>query len=90
MSEEQSQTHCGSSHGSLADQMIDVWEVWPHYDKDYDYILTDDGSDVERLVQAVAESWMDSSRNPGEELRITVKAKEMTPHDYEEATAPAP
>ena len=71
-------------------QMIDVWEVWPHCDKDYDYILTDDGSDVERLVHAVAESWMDSCPNPGEELQITIKAKEMIRHDYEEATAPAP
>ena len=90
MSTDESQSSCGSSHGSHADQMIDVWEVWPHYNKEYDYILTDDGSDVERLVLAVAESWMDSCPSPGEELQITIKANEMTRHDYEDATAPPP
>ncbi|MBK7092385.1 MAG: hypothetical protein IPH59_11810 [bacterium] len=73
-----------------SEKMIDVWEVWPHYDQSYDYILTDDGHSIESHVQAVVEAWMDMCPGAGEELTIRVKAKEMSRHDYEEQTSPEP
>ena len=64
-------------------EIINVWEITLLYDKESDYILTDDGHIVESLVHDVAESWMDTCPKPGEEFQITIKAKEMTRQEYE-------
>jgi hypothetical protein len=72
------------------DKLIDVWEVWPHWDTTYDYFICNDGCQVEEAVRQVAESFMDACPPPGESRTITIKVKEMPRHEYEELTAPEP
>ena len=70
--------------------MIDVWEVWPHWLPECDYFLGDADTPIEDVVARVVESWLDESPNTGEQLAITIKAKEMRRAAYEELTAPEP
>ncbi len=73
-----------------SEKMVDTWEVWPHYDTSYDYLVTDDTTEAEEAVATVVERWMDESIQEGEELVIRVKYKQMTRFDYDEMTAPEP
>lgn len=67
-------------------EQIDVWEVCPHYDTDYDYLLTDSPIDLESAVSMVVESWVDSCVDDGEELVVKVKARSMTRMEYARLT----
>ena len=75
---------------SAADPTIDVWEIHPHYDADYDYLITDEGTKVEEYVALVAERWLDGCPDVGEGLKIRVKVRQMKRHEYEELTTGQP
>ena len=47
------------------------WEVWPHYDRDYDYLTTDDDTEAwGAAVQALENQW--DQLEPGESATVTI------------------
>ena len=71
-------------------EIIPVWEVWPHYNTDYDYLITDRYDEVHSAAGRVVEQWVDACPAAGEEMTLRVRLREMTRHEFEELTAPEP
>jgi len=78
------------ARASARSDKIDVWEVWPHYDTQFDYLLTDNEQTAYDAACRAAEKFLDEAAEPGEEFNIKIKVKEMTREDYEVAIAPPP
>lgn len=69
------------------DDVIDVWEVSPHIDTSFDYVIFDDHTKAIRYVADLAESIIDEIGH-GDEATITIKHTTMTRYDFEECGEP--
>ena len=65
---------------------IDVWEVYPHLNTDYDYAIFDDHTRAIEYAKEVVSSFIDDASS-GEELELKIKHTTMTRGDFEEAYA---
>lgn len=73
---------CSSASQSPDDQ-IDVWEITPHLNTDYDIAIYDSPERVIEHFRALAEEALDSLGH-GDGMTITIKHTTMSRHDYEE------
>lgn len=69
---------------SSNDEQIDVWEVHPHLNMDYDYAIFDDHSQAIEYAKTVIESFIDDAQE-NDELQMKIKHVTMTRYDFEEA-----
>ena len=65
-------------------EQIDVWEVSPHLNTDYDYAIFDDYHRAIEYAKEVVESVCDGL-GTGDEVQIKIKLKAMTRYDFDEA-----
>lgn len=62
-------------------EVIDVWEVEPHKDPQFDIYCTDDASHLHKYVGEVAEQLLDNLVE--ETVTITIRHREMTRGEFE-------
>ena len=66
------------------DVEIDVWEVYPHLNTDYDYAIFDDHTRAIEYARDVVSQFIDDcGRN--DELEMKIKQIVMTRGDFDEA-----
>lgn len=65
---------------------IDVWEVHPHLNTDYDYAVFDDHVRAIEYAKEVVASFIDDA-GEGDCMEMKIKHSVMTRGDYEEAIA---
>lgn len=71
---------------SNPDEEIDVWEVTPHLNTDYDVAVYDNPERVIEYFRDLAEEALDSLSH-GDTMSISIKHTTMTRHDFEECRA---
>ena len=69
---------------NVSPELVDVWEVHPHLNTDYDYAVFDDHTKAIAYVSEVASAFIDGAGD-GDEIAIKVKHTSMTRYDYEES-----
>jgi hypothetical protein len=69
-----------------SDVEIDVWEVWPHLNTDYDYAIFDDHTRAIEYAKEVVSSFIDDA-GPNDELEMKIKHTTMTRGDFDQAYA---
>ncbi len=67
------------------DEVIDVWEVHPHLNTDYDYAVFDSHTRAIEYAGEVVLQFIDSASN-GDEMPMKIKHTSMTRHEFEECS----
>lgn len=65
------------------DELIDVWEVWPHLNTDFDYAVFDEHTRAIEYAGEVVAAFIDEAGD-GDEMPMKIKHTSMTRHDFEE------
>jgi hypothetical protein len=63
------------------EELIDVWQIWPHMDTSFDYAVFDDSTKAIEYLQQVAEMMIDGSVKD-ETYECKIVCAQMTRADY--------